>query len=298
MKTFSEMTKEEINKIVNKRSCCDKAEFAGLLLFGATITEKSIRFVTENKDVLDRYIALGEKEGAVINIKKSNEKAVRYTAENRDSTFIMSILNEMRLIDFSTGIIRYKIDSVLIERECCRKAFIRGAFMSGGTVINPRKNYNVEIITPYMGLSLDMKDILLRAGFDFKSIVRKSKYVLYMKNSDTISDFLSYLGAFQSQMEMLNVKIEKEMNNDLNRTLNRENANLDKTINASIEQVKVIEEIDKKIGIENLPEDLREIAILRLENKAMSLNELGKLMNPPLSKSGVNHRIKKLMKFE
>lgn len=189
----------------------------------------------------------------------------------------------------------WRIDNARIKADCCLRAMIRGAFLSCGTVIDPRKNYNLELVTPYQALSEDLLQVLHKAGFPFKTVMRKSKYVLYLKNSEAISDFLAYIGAFQAQMELLNVKIEKEIRNDITRTANSETANLEKTINAAVEQLQAIETIRREIGLENLPEDLREVALLRLKYKDMSLSELGKQMNPPLSKSGVNHRLKKLM---
>lgn len=297
MKSFSQHTKEELCKTDNSRECCYTAEHLGLSLFGASITKKSIKFVTENVDVHSNYIKLAEKMCLNQETDKATEKNSRYIAENKDGVLIENLLYDLRLIDSETGVIRYRIDEDIIKDECCRRALIKGAFLAGGTVIDPQKNYNLEIVTPYMGLSQDMQRELTKAGFEFKVINRKSKYVLYMKNSDSIADFLSYMGAYQAQMELINIKIEKEIRNDFNRAANSETANLFKTINASVEQVHAIEKIKKSIGLENLPEDLREVAVLRLENKEMSLAELGGMMNPPLTKSGVNHRLKKLIEM-
>lgn len=297
MKSFSQLTKEELYKQKNSRSCCDRAEYAGMLLFGAAITQQSVRFVTENQDVLSAYGVLCRNLGMEPEVHQSAEKNVRYLAENRDGVMILQMLHDLHLIDPATGVIRYRIASELTELECCRRALIKGAFLSGGTVIDPKKNYNLELVTPYLGLSRDMQKLLQEAGFDFKWTRRKSKYVLYLKNSEGIADFLSYLGAFKAQMELLNIKIEKEIRNDFNRAANSETANLEKTINASVQQVRAIEEVQRTIGLDSLPEDLREIAQLRLLHKELSLSELGALMNPPLTKSGVNHRLKKLMQI-
>ncbi len=297
MKSFSQLTKEELYKSENTRSCCDHAEHAGLLLFGAAITRKSIKFVTENQDVLSTYVALSQRVGMEPKVHQTTEGAPRYMAEYQDAATILQLLHDLQLIDAGTGVIRYRIAPNVIERECCRRAFMKGAFLGGGTVINPQKNYNLELVTPYLGLSRDMQQLVTQEGFAFKSVRRKSKYVLYLKNSESISDFLSYMGAFQAQMELLNIKIEKEIRNDFNRTANSETANLEKTINASVKQVQAIERIQKTVGLESLPDDLREIAQLRLAHKELSLSELGALLHPPLTKSGVNHRLKKLMQY-
>ncbi len=191
----------------------------------------------------------------------------------------------------------YFIPQEMAEKECCKKALIRGAFLGGGTIIDPQKNYNLELVAPDEELAQEMRKLLRDAGFGFSLARRKAKYVLYMKNSESISDFLSYIGAFKAQMELLNIKIEKELRNEFNRAANSEIANLEKTIHAAVEQIKVIEKIDQTMGIEKLPEDLREVARLRLSHKDLSLSELGALLDPPLTKSGVNHRLKKLMQY-
>ena len=297
MKSFSRLTKGELCKTENTKACCDRAEHAGMLLFGAAVNRSAVRFVTENQDVLSAYAALSRRLGMEPAVYRNGDGAARYAAEIQDAGMIPRLLNELKLIDPSTGVIRYRIDPALVREDCCRRAFIKGAFLSGGTVIDPRKNYNLELVTPYLGLSRDMCQALDDAGFVFKSVVRKSKFVLYLKISEAISDFLTYMGAFQAQMELLNIKIEKEIRNDFNRTANSETANLEKTINASVRQVRAIEEIRRTVGLDSLPDDLREVAVLRLKHKELSLSELGALMNPPLSKSGVNHRLKKLMKL-
>lgn len=232
MKSFSQLTKEELIKGEEEKDCCLKAMQQGMFLFGATAEQD---------------------------------------AKN------------------------YRIEESLVAQDCCRRAFLKGAFLSGGTVIDPRKNYNLELVTSYPKLHEGMQKLLKDIGFAFKSVMRKNKYVLYLKNSEAISDFLSYMGAFQAQMELLNIKIEKEIRNDFNRAANGETANIEKTINAAISQIQAIVKLDETVGLDNIPEDLREVALLRLKHKDLSLSELGKLLQPPLSKSGVNHRMKKLM---
>ncbi len=230
MKSFSRLTKEELEKNRSTKPCCEKAEETGRRLFGA-------------------------------NDKKDEH-----------------------------------IDPIVIRKECCRRSLVRGAFLSCGTVIDPKKNYNLELVIPTDTLCRELKELLNKEGFAFKTVMRKGKSILYLKNSEAISDFLMYMGAYQSQMELINIKIEKELRNDFNRAANSETANLEKTINAAVSQIQVIDTIQKTVGLDNLPKELKEIALLRLAHKDLSLSELGARMNPPLSKSGVNHRLKKLMK--
>lgn len=295
MQSFSEKVKEELYKYAVNNICCVSAEFAGVLMFGCSVSEKEIRLCGENKDVLERFLLLCRRLNINAKVLYSAKASQRYNAVITDFGKIAEILREYDLIGETGRVVKYKISPHITENECCKSAFMRGVFLGGGTVINPVKNYNLEIITPYMNLNRDLNGILSSEGFAFKSVVRKSKYVLYTKNSETICDFLTYIGAYKSQMELINIKIEKEIRNDFNRTVNSENANLDKTIGASVKQVQAIQLIDEKEGLENLPEDLYEIAKLRLSHRSQSLSELGKMLNPPLGKSGVNHRIKRIL---
>lgn len=293
MRSFSEQTKSELFRFENTSSCCDTAEFAGMMLLGCVINKNEIKFITENTDVRGRFLKLCNKLGCPADsgeIKTSARSVVQIT----DLTCLRRIFDDFELTDLNTGVIRYRISEAVTADECCRRAFVRGAFMGGGTVIDPRKNYNLEIITPYMGLSKDLTKLLGGCGFAFKTVMRKSKYVLYLKNGGAIQDFLSYIGAYNAQMELINIMIEKEIRNDVVRSVNSESANFDKTIEAAVRQIQAINTIDEKLGIDELPEDLKAVARLRLENSAMSLGELGKKLNPPLGKSGVNHRLKKI----
>ena len=297
MKSFSEFTKNELFKRDNSNDCCDFAELSGMMLFGSNITLKRIRFATENEDVLERYITLADKFDMKVGVTRTSDLSSRCLAGISDKDDISRLAERLGIIDSATGLIKYRISGEVIKNECCVRAFVKGAFLGGGTVIDPKKAYNLEIITPYMGLYNDFLDLLTKSGFEFKTVMRKSKYVLYTKRSEVIEDFLSFIGAFNAQMELINIKIDKEIHNSFNRSINIESANYDKTIDASVKHIKAIEKIENKIGLDELPPDLKEIAILRLDNKSMSLQELGKLLNPPLGKSGVNHRLKKIIEI-
>ncbi len=291
MKSYSVITKKELSKKFNDFICCDLAEFAGMLLFGSEFKNNAITFVTENEDVLNRYLYLAEKCGVKTIQRKTTARTVRYFSviDNIDD-----ISEKLEFLDSATNLMRYKISPFIIERDCCRRAFVRGSFMGGGTVIDPNKNYNLELITPYLGLSNDMLALLKDEGFEFKTVIRKSKYVIYTKKSETIEDFLTYIGAFTAQMNLINVKIEKEVRNGYIRTINGENANYDKTIQASIKQIQAIEIIKNNNKMDILSPELQEICDLRIKYKDVSLTALGQLLDPPLGKSGVNHRLKKI----
>mgnify|MGYP003299482623 CR=1 FL=1 len=295
MKSFSVITKEELCRREGESVENPKTELAGLMLFGGTIYRESVKFTTENRDVLDRFKYLCSVTGIEIDSVGAADNSQRCTVTAQKKTKLKELLTEFEIIDEKSGLSRYGIPPYIKNDEDESRSFIRSAFLGGGTVIDPNKNYNLEIVAPYSGLSRDFSGLLRRAGFEFKTAVRKSKYVHYIKNSEIILDFLTFIGAYRAQMELINIKIEKEIRNDFNRTINSETANWEKTFDASVRQVKAIEIIADTTGLDELPDDLREIAELRLVHKSKSLSELGELLNPPLGKSGVNHRFKRIM---
>lgn len=297
-KSFSRMVKEEIFRAGADDMCCVKAEFSGLLLFGTQWIQKDgIKITTENPDVVGCFAELARMLGLEAEVRQNTEKSVKYTAQISDTVKVAQLLYDLNLLDETDGCIKYHVSRDITQKMCCKRAFVRGAFMGAGTISDPSKNYNMEIITPRKQLCEETAELMRSLDFECKVITRKNKYVIYIKNSDRIADILSFLGAYKSQMELLNIKIEKEIRNDLNRTANSETSNLIKTINASVEQIQAIQKIDKLIGLDSLPDELREIALLRLKNKDLSLSELGGLLNPPLTKSGVNHRMKKILNY-
>lgn len=192
--------------------------------------------------------------------------------------------------------ISLRVNLANLENECCKAAFLRGVFLSCGTVTNPNKDYHLELILPYMNLAKDIMT-LLREGMDFHPalINRKGAFVVYIKGGDRIADLLAYLGAGGAAMELMQVRMLKEVRNNVNRKTNFETANIDKTVGASVRQVEAIRKIRDTVGLAVLPEELQETAELRLKNPELSLRELGQLFQTPVSRSGVNHRLRRLM---
>lgn len=285
MKSFSLKTKEAICKTIPNKPCCMDAEIAGFLLFSGRLGKNHIRISSESVEVLKHIAVL---------IKRSTGTHV-IVEEGKNNYFCT--LPHKKLIDmvFLYETSDRSISELFAKNECCKSAFLKGAFLGGGILVDPSKNYNLEFITPGESVCDDFKTFLEEIGFEFKKTERKNSMVLYSKQSEVICDVLSLIGAFGAQMDILNVKIEKEMRNDWNRVANSENANFDKVITASVKQLKAIEKIEKSIGLDALPQDLQDIAVLRKENKDLSLEALGNLMLPKLTKSGVNHRMKKIL---
>jgi len=172
--------------------------------------------------------------------------------------------------------------------------FLRSEFLRRGSVINPEKSYHLEFVAHYVQLSKKLLNAIHDLGFDCKYAERKGSHIVYLKDSEQIADLLTFMGAPIASMDITNVKIEKELRNDLNRAVNAESANLDKTISASMRLLSDIKKIESSIGLENLPPELCEAAKLRKKHKDISIAELGQKLTPPLTKSGVNHRLRKI----
>jgi DNA-binding protein WhiA len=182
----------------------------------------------------------------------------------------------------------------LIKTKCCRKAYLRGVFLGAGTISDPEKAYHLEIVCNSEVLGNDVRKLINSFGLNSKLTVRKKKYVVYIKEAEKIIDFLNILGAHGQLLELENIRIMKDLRNKTNRISNCDSANLDKMINASARQLENIKLIDETRGIASLPDKLYETAVLRLENPEASLAELAEMLNPPLKKSGINHRLKKI----
>ena len=185
----------------------------------------------------------------------------------------------------------------LLENECCRRAFLRGAFLASGYIRDPNVDYHAELLASGELRAEEMKRLLEGFGIPARITHRKGSPVVYMKEAEAISDFLSVIGASKSRLEWENVRILRSIQGDVNRRVNCETANLKKTADAGMNQYEAILKIERETGVRNLPDQLREIAELRLEHPDISLVELGKLTHPPLGKSGVNHRMRKLMEI-
>ena len=292
-KSFSRKVKREIYRVEVPDMCCTKARFKGLMLLGAAVISKTeIRLQSDNPDVIGSFAELSRKLGIESYISRNGDKNGKYSAAISDSVKVAQLLYDLKMLNSDGGII-HRVGE--LEKLCCKREFLRGAFLGAGAVSDPNKNYALEISAPTEALCGDILSLFKDFNFTLQQTSRKKKHVAYVKNSEVIEDILALLGACSSQMELINIKIEKEIRNDANRNANGETSNLSRTINASVEQIRAIHKIRDTIGLDSLPEDLREIARLRLEYKDSSLTELGKRLNPPLTKSGVNHRLKKII---
>ncbi len=304
--SFSKNVKEELSRQISPARHCQIAEIAAIIsLCGDIIindrNEHFIKIHTENLTVARKYFILIRKSfhvAAEISVRRNNnlKKSNVYTVWIKDAEISMKILQATKLID-QDGEIREELsitDNLVVQNACCRRAFIRGAFLAYGSMSDPAKNYHFEIVTSTRKKAEQLRDIINFFQMDAKIVQRKNHFVVYVKEGSQIVDLLNIMEAHVSLMELENVRIIKEMRNSINRQVNCETANINKTVVAASKQIDDIIYIRDTIGFHELSEALEEIAKIRIEQPDASLKELGTLLNPPIGKSGVNHRLRKL----
>jgi len=299
--SFSTLVKDELCRIELHDTCCMKSEILGVILTGNLFSREqnsgNLKMVTENAAFARRVYSTIRKVYGIspeVSIRRSSKlkKHISYSIILASIQIINKILYDFEISAFNEGAFSPK--NTTLKKVCCRKSFLRAAFLSGGSISDPEKTYHLEIATRNEMCTEIIKELLKDYGINVKIITRKGNYVAYIKEGENIVDFLNIIGAHTALMELENVRILKEMRNGVNRIVNCETANLGKTVNASVRQVDNIKLIKATIGINNLPENLIDIANLRLDYAELSLKELGEMLNPRLGKSGVNHRLRKL----
>ena len=299
--SFSGMVKEELSRQTSTARHCRIAETAALLSACGRITKDgSLRFQTENDAVVRKYFTLLQKTFNIdteIAIRESSllKKGNVYHIEITDPLQVQNVLQGTKLsVNEGDGETLYTENALLTQQSCCKRAFIRGAFLASGSISDPEKGYHFEIVCATVHKAVQLQEIMNDFGVDAKIVQRKKHFVVYLKEGSQIVDMLNVMGAHVSLMELENVRILKEMRNSVNRKVNCETANIHKTVSAAVRQIEDIRYIQQKIGFEQLSEGLAEIARLRLEQPEATLKELGMMLSTPVGKSGVNHRLRKL----
>jgi hypothetical protein len=295
--SFSYSVKKEICTLMTDRDR-KYACFYGMLLFCKNFDADNIVFQTENDEVSKLFCSLADDVLGSVNVVTCS-KAER---KNDTALYTLSIDSTEHREEI---IYRFHISSRTLIHRIQRDninnndvfAFIGGAFLSCGSVAEPIKEYHLEFAVPYYNLMNDLTELLTEVGFSVKSTERKGNHVIYMKGSEEIEDIITFMGATMSSIELMNVKILKDVRNKANRIANCDAANIDRTLKASDKQIADIEYISEKVGLENLPADLAEIAEVRLEFPEMSLRELGEALEKPIGRSGANHRLKRISEF-
>ena len=287
--SFSSNTKGELCRVPLSRACCAAAEAYGVLLYANTFSAREIKIITASPDFAQRLPRL---------FKKAFGFGFDATADGNRAVFSIRDGEKIRAVFDRYGydpeaLLAHHINLGVLEEEHCRAAFFRGAFLAGGSVTDPEKRCHLELVTDHKNVSGEAFSLLLEMGFSPKEALRAGHYMLYFKQSEAIEDFFTTIGAPGAAMGLMSAKIEKEMRSAVNRKVNCDSANADKIVLAAQAQLDRIREI----GVDRLPPDLRDAALLRIANPEASLSDLALLSDPPVSKSTMNHRMRKLMKF-
>ncbi|MBQ3389911.1 MAG: DNA-binding protein WhiA [Firmicutes bacterium] len=304
--SFSSDTKAELCMSIPDKRCCMLAEITGLLRCCGSVrfvgmNKVAYRLVTENAAVARKIIRL-MKEYFDIRMELNISKSM---VLKKNHFYEMIITEDMRCeaILRETGILRvrngfnnfsFEVDESIIKKKCCKRAFLRGVFLGSGSVTDPGKGYHLEIVCANPVFARDIQKVMNQFRLGPKEMQRKDTTVVYLKDSNMISDFLGIIGASKSLLELENTKALKETKNRANRVSNCDDANIEKTISASQRTIEAIKKIQRVKGMDWLPPKLQEIAVLRLEEPESTLQELGQLLDPPLGKSGVTHRLAKI----
>ena len=294
--SFSFNTKIELCRNEPELTCCSAAECYGMLLYGNTFSAGEIRIITGNQKLGDRLATQFARAFSIsFDLLPETEKEGKrsYVIKNPDKlhrifeTFGFSRVN----------LLAHHVNLSVLEEDCCRRSFVRGAFLTGGAITDPVKSYHLELVTAHFNVSRETYSLLLEMGFSPKETSRHGSYIVYFKQSAAIEDFLALIGAPIAAMELMSAKIEKDMRNLVNRKVNCDTANVTKTINASIEQIEAIRKLENAGKLSDLPEKLRQTALLRTSNPELSIKELAEISKPPMSKSCLNHRLRKIMEL-
>lgn len=300
--SFSSKVKGELSLHLGNGRHCEIAETAAFVnicgqiaVFGADFC---LKIQTENFAVAKKCFTLLKNTFNIIadvSVKSSGRKQV-YTLLVREFSQAETILRATGMLFSENGQMQMekRIYAPVVSSICCRRSYIRGAFIAAGSVNDPEKNYHLEFVLAEEPLAQQLRDLVNSFGLDAKVVERKEHFVVYLKEGEQIVDLLNIMEAPLALMDLENVRIVKEMRNDINRKVNCETANLNKVVGAALKQVEDITYIEETIGLAKLPEQLQEVARLRLEYPDKSLKELGSFLMTPVGKSGVNHRLRKI----
>ena len=295
MQSFSYKAKAELCRTAVQRLCCARAECYGVLLYCNTFTMQEVRIITENPEFAARLPRLFHR---AFNVKFDRLP----TEETPGSKLIFQITDpdKLRRVVDTLGYdprqaLVLHVNFAMLEEDCCRVSFLRGAFLAGGSVTDPEKRYHLELSTSHVQASREVSALLQEMGFLPRSVMRSGSAVIYFKQSEHIEDLLTTLGAPVAATEIMTAKVDKEIRNGANRAMNCDMANVNKTIDAALEQKNAIQRLQENGRLERLPEKLRQTALLRLQYPEMSLSQLAEKCDPPVTKSCMNHRMRKLL---
>lgn len=298
--SFAAQTKKELT-LIEADSCCEIAELSALIRMNGSVSVSSRKVIldisTENAAIARRIYSLLKKHYEVhvellvrkkMRLKKNNVYIVRIPAG------VQEILSQLKIVSegfmFNLG-----IDKEIIRKSCCKRSYLRGAFLAGGSVNNPEgSSYHLEISSMYEEHCEALVDLANKFDLNARCIERKKGFIFYIKEGEKIIELLNIVGAHQALFKFEDVRIMRDMRNSVNRIVNCETANLNKTIGAAVRQIENIKLLQREVGLESLPDKLREVAEIRMQHPDMNLTEVGEMLKGKVSKSGVNHRLRKI----
>ena len=294
--SFSFDTKNELCRLPVQKLCCARAEAYGILLYCNTFSSSEVRIITENPNFAARLPKLFQ--------RAFNVQFDRLPEPEAAGKMVFQITNSRKL-DHIINLLGYDprqnlvlhINFGLLEEECCRASFLRGAFFAGGSLTDPLKRYHLELNTSHLQASRELEVLLRECGYPPKGLSRNGSFITYFKQSDQIEDFLTLIGAPVAAMHLMSAKLEKDLRNSVNRRLNCDSANLDKAVEAAQEQLEAIRRLRSADLLAKLPDKLKKTAALRLEYPELSLSELAAAFDPPVTKSCLNHRLRKIQEL-
>ncbi|MGD6968415.1 DNA-binding protein WhiA [Rossellomorea vietnamensis] len=299
--SFASVTKKELTNL-DLKDCCSKAELSALIRMNGSLSfaNKSliVNIQTENAAIARRIYSLIKKSFDTpvellvrkkMRLKKNNVYIVRLNEDTKE------ILEDLHILGEGFTII-HDISAQLVQKKCCRRSYLRGAFLAGGSVNNPEtSSYHLEIFSLYQEHNEALSELMNSFGLNSKTLERKKGFITYLKEAEKITEFLNVVGAHGALLRFEDVRIVRDMRNSVNRLVNCETANLNKTIGAALRQVENIRYIEQTAGLGILPDKLREIAELRVTYQDVTLKELGEMVSGGnISKSGINHRLRKI----
>ncbi|MCI8970734.1 MAG: DNA-binding protein WhiA [Oscillibacter sp.] len=296
--SFSFDTKNELCRLPLQRRCCTQAEAYGILLYCHTFSSSEVRVITENPNFALRLPRLFQR---AFDLRFDRQP----DPDRGEGGKMVFQITEQGKLDHIINLLGYDprqslalhVNFAMVEEECCRAAFFRGCFFAGGSITDPSKRYHLELTSSHLQASRELEVLLRESGYPPKSVTRNGSAVTYFKQSDQIEDFLTFIGAPAAAMRIMSTKVEKGIRNSVNRRLNCDSANLDKAVEAAQSQGAAIRRLEAAGRLKELPDKLQETAALRLAHPELSLSELAEAFDPPVTKSCLNHRLRKLVEL-
>lgn len=297
MRSFSSAAKAELCEVNIQNQCCVQAECFGILLFCNTFRFDGIKIITESAEFAGMLPKLFKRAfGFGFDVQSGEGGNEKFQLKITDPAKIAQI---MELYGFgSRESLSLHVNYPIVENDCCKLSFLRGAFLAGGSVSDPAKSYHIEFVTTHQSVARECELLVQETmGFSPKLASRSGSQVIYLKQYDQICNLLGQMGAGVAYMGFIEAKLERDLNNRVNRRCNCDDANITKVIDASREHLNAIRILRERGLFDSLPEKMKQAALVREENPEAPLSELGELMNPKLSKPAMNHRLKRLVEL-